>query len=156
MGYGDYPLLLAIFLIASFWQAENTTITCFSFSVAQFHVIFFSDLSKSAICCRVFPSSRSMIISDSNFLMFVHFLLLIKIPPDVVLLFSYIRGLFVYCPFLLIRFTLPGVPIYICLDRAESPKWSTRGNLPPLCKAISRRETRPGQAFSTSVHCFLA
>ena len=28
----------------------------------------------------------------------------ITIPPDVVLLFSYIRGLFVYCPFLLVRF----------------------------------------------------
>ena len=26
--------------------------------------------------------------------------------PDVVLLFSYIRGYFVYCPFLLVRFTL--------------------------------------------------
>ena len=28
----------------------------------------------------------------------------ITIPPDVVLLFSYIRGLFVYCPFLRVRF----------------------------------------------------
>ena len=37
---------------------------------------------------------------------YVYVLLLIIIPPVVVLLFSYIRGYFVYCPFLLVLFNL--------------------------------------------------
>jgi len=45
------------------------------------------------------------LISGPKTLMFTHFLVDIIIPPDVVLPFSYIRGLFVYCPFLLDLFT---------------------------------------------------
>ena len=39
---------------------------------------------------------------------FIPFLPDIQLPPDVVLTFSYIRGLFVYCPFLLDLFSFQG------------------------------------------------
>ena len=58
----------------------------------------------SAISRFVLPDSFISTISDSNTLMCVYFLCDIAIPPDVVL-FSYIRGYFVYCLFLLDLFT---------------------------------------------------
>lgn len=59
----------------------------------QFLICTFSNPNVSAISCRVRPSSRIFIISASTALIFVHFRFPIQLPPDVVLLFSYIRGL---------------------------------------------------------------
>ena len=48
-------------------------------------------------------------ISGSMALICVYFLFDINYPPDVVLSFSYIRGRFVYCPFLLDLFNVCGM-----------------------------------------------
>jgi len=54
------------------------------------------------------------LISAPRILMFVHFFFDMIIPPDVVLSFSYIRGLFVYSPFLRDLFkSWPGFCFYI-------------------------------------------
>ena len=59
---------------------------------------------------------RMTAISASAALMLVRFRLLIAAPPDVVLFF-YIRGCFVYCLFLSVRFKLRGfsLPKKFCL-----------------------------------------
>ena len=67
----------------------------------QFLICTFSYPNVSAISCRVRPAFRIFMISVSTALIFVHFRFSILLPPDVVLLFSYIRGAFVYCPVLL-------------------------------------------------------
>ena len=59
--------------------------------------------SCSAICCCVYPSFTNAFTVGSNSCTFSYFLGMTT-PPVVVLLFSYIRGCFVYCPFLLVRF----------------------------------------------------
>ena len=68
------------------------------YRLIQFLICSFSSPKCSAISRRVFPALRIAMISGSNAFMFVHFLLLIATPPDVVL-FSYIRGCFVYVRF---------------------------------------------------------
>ena len=55
----------------------------------------------SAISRCVFPAEIISFISGSNTCTCVYPFLAMIIPPDVVLPFSYIRGLLVYCPFLL-------------------------------------------------------
>ena len=63
----------------------------------------FSNPNASAISRFVFPASFISRISFSKSLMCVYFLLDIMTPLDVLLL-SYIKGCFVYCPFLLVQF----------------------------------------------------
>ena len=67
----------------------------------------FSNPNASAISRFVFPASFISRISFSKSLMCVYFLLDIMTPLDVLLL-SYIKGCFVYCPFLLVQFTSAG------------------------------------------------
>ena len=64
----------------------------------------FSNPNASAISRFVFPASFISRISFSKSLMCVYFLLDIMTPLDVLLL-SYIKGCFVYCPFLLVQFS---------------------------------------------------
>ena len=68
------------------------------YRLLQFFLCSFSSPKCSAISRRIFLALRIAMISGSNAFMFVHFLLLIATPPDVVL-FSYIRGCFVYVRF---------------------------------------------------------
>ena len=82
----------------------------------------FSNPNASAISRFVFPASFISRISFSKSLMCVYFLLDIMTPLDVLLL-SYIKGCFVYCPFLLVQFsrTLPGLFAHCGRhDRAET------------------------------------
>ena len=63
------------------------------YRLIQFLICTFSNPNVSAISCRVRPAFRIFMISVSTALIFVHFPFSIYLPPDVVLLFSYIRGL---------------------------------------------------------------
>ena len=73
-------------------------------------ICFNSNPKCSAISHRVLPAARSAISSGSITAIFVYFLFSIAIPPDVVI-FSYIRGPFVYCLLLLERFSI-GTPLF--------------------------------------------
>ena len=83
----------------------------------------FSNPNASAISRFVFPASFISRISFSKSLMCVYFLLDIMTPLDVLLL-SYIKGCFVYCPFLLVQFRQAGVPYFVLLRLCRQPRQS--------------------------------
>lgn len=60
--------------------------------------------NSSATSLCVFPSDSRDFMTGNSSCSFSYFLGII-LPPDVALLFSYIRGFFVYGPFLPVRFT---------------------------------------------------
>ena len=110
-GRGDIPA--ASFACALLYRLTHQTIWRFS------------SPKCSAISRRVFPASRIAIISGSIVLICVYFLFDMIIPPDVVLSFSYIRGRFVYCPFLLDLFIAPGICLFIQVDRRPTLSFSS-------------------------------
>ena len=94
--------------------------------------------NRSPISRRVFPPARISIISAS---IFVYFRFSIKWPPDVVL-FSYIRGPFVYCLFLLGLFK-SGRPFYLFFGpwRTRPPARAGTGTNAPARRARKWKST---------------
>ena len=99
----------------SFWgrflgRGSNPSFICLSFRFSQLSSCFTTYLSLnpkySAISRLLFPAASIARISGNRLCTRVYFSLDITIPPNVVLLFSYIRGCFVYCPFLLDLFMI--------------------------------------------------
>ena len=72
-----------------------------------FTTYLFANPKCSAISRCVFPAATIALISGSKACTCSYLRLDIFLPPDVVFPFSYIRGYFVYCPFLLDLFIVP-------------------------------------------------
>ena len=130
------PLVLILILLQCFcWFTASLfwyTLLFFpSFPIQEsFYNPFPPNPSCSAICCCVYPSSTSAFTVGSNSCTFSYFLG-ITTPPNVVLSFSYIRGCFVYCPFLLVRFKMCGLlglisqSALVLLTRADRSTYSS-------------------------------
>ena len=117
-----------------------------SFRLSRLSSSLTTCLSLKPKCCAislcVFPSACIALISGNNPWICVYFRFSMTIPPDVVL-FSYIRGLFLYCTFLLVRFNSPQL-FLISISWKRCPDQCRR---PRACSSAARRPRSPSGAW---------